>query len=263
MSFAMIGGLTLHYRLTEGSGQAPAIVFVNSLGTDFRIWENVVTRLADDFTLLLHDKRGHGLSDTGAMPQSMDDHARDLAGLLDHLGIMGAVICGVSVGGMVAQALWGMRPDLVRGLILCDTAHQIGTTEMWNARIEAARSGRIAELADPILERWFTPEFKAAQAAAHAGYRNMLLRTDGEGYAGTCMALRDADLTEIASRIDVPTLCVVGEQDGSTPPDVVAGLADLVPGARLERIAGSGHLPCIDNPEILAGLVRSFVAGLG
>jgi 3-oxoadipate enol-lactonase len=262
LQIARINDVSLNFRLEGDAGRRPVIAFANSLGTDLRIWDGVAERLAGDYALLFHDKRGHGLSDVGALPRTMDQHVGDLAGLLDHLGIARAVICGISVGGLIAQGLWGTRPELLRGLILCDTAHRIGTAETWNARIDAVGAGRLEEIAEAVLDRWFTRAYREAEPAAYAVYRNMLVRTSAAGYAGTCEAIRDTDYTEIARSIGVPTLCVVGDADGSTPPEVVQGLADLVPGARLETIPGSGHLPCIDNPEILAGLIRGFMEDL-
>jgi 3-oxoadipate enol-lactonase len=86
----------------------------------------------------------------------------------------------------------------------------------------------------------------------------MLTRTPQAGYLGTCAAIRDADFTEEAKRIAVPTLCVVGAEDGATPPALVRELAGLVPGARCEVIEGAGHLPCIERPLAVARLIEDF-----
>ncbi len=104
--------------------------------------------------------RGHGLSDVGQLPSSIEDHATDLAALLDLLSVKHAVICGLSVGGLIAQSLYHRLPDLVRALILCDTAHKIGTAESWNARIAAVERSGIGSIVDAIMERWFTPAFR-------------------------------------------------------------------------------------------------------
>lgn len=262
MQFIDIGGVTLHYQLIGGPAAKPAIVFVNSLGTDFRIWRDVIVRLAGDFPIVTYDKRGHGLSDVGAAPYAMEDHVGDLEALLDHLNVKSAIICGLSVGGLIAQGLYARRPDLMRALILCDTAHKIGTAEMWNARIATIEAQGIEPLADPVLERWFTADFRSNRKVELAGYRNMLVRQPAAGYAGTCAALRDADYTEAAKSISVPTLCVVGDQDGSTPPDLVRSTADLIAGSRFEIIADAGHIPCVEQPEVLTGLIRNFIAEL-
>ncbi|TGV59864.1 3-oxoadipate enol-lactonase, partial [Mesorhizobium sp. M2D.F.Ca.ET.160.01.1.1] len=108
---------------------------------------------------------------------------------------------------------------------LSDTAHKIGTAESWNTRIATVERDSIEVIADGIMKVWFTPEFHAARAADLAGCRNMLTRQALPGYIGTCMAVRDADFTDSARRIAVPTLCIVGDQDGSTPPELVRSLA--------------------------------------
>ncbi len=262
MPFITIKDVTLHYKLSGPRKGAPVLVFSNSLGTDFRIWDAVARAFAPSHTVLLYDKRGHGLSELGTAPATIASHAADLAGLMDALGLGPAAICGLSVGGMIAQALAAARPDLVRALILCDTAPKIGTPESWNTRIAAIAQDGLSSLLDPVMERWFTPAFRRADNPDYAGYRMMFARQSGEGYAATCAAIRDADLTDEARRIAVPTLCVVGDQDGSTPPDLVAAMAALIPGARYEVISGAGHIPCVEQPAALIALMRDFLAGL-
>jgi 3-oxoadipate enol-lactonase len=259
VQFANINGVTLHYQLIGALEGKPVIVFSNSLGTDFRIWRDVIVRLAGDFAVVTYDKRGHGLSDVGQAPYSMDDHVADLAGLLDLLGVRDALVCGLSVGGLIAQRLYARRPDLVRALILCDTGHKIGTTQLWNDRIEAIEAAGIEAISEQILERWFTPDYRTNETEAFAGYRNMLCRTPVAGYTGTAAAIRDTDFTEQAKKISVPTLCVVGDQDGATPPALVEEMARLIPGARYQVIPNAGHLPCIEQPVVLSDAIRAFV----
>lgn len=260
MQFVRLDDVTLHYRLIGRPADKPVIVFINSLGTDFRIWSDLAARLADSFALLVYDKRGHGLSELGSAPAAMQTHAEDLIGLLDHLSLRSVVVCGLSIGGPIALTACSKRPELVRALVLCDTAHKIGTAETWNARIAAARESGIASFADGVMEKWFTPAFHRERGADLAGYRTMLVRQDVTGYTAACEAIRDADCTETARAIAVPTLVVVGDQDGSTPPDLVRSLADLVAGARFEVIPGAGHIPCVEQPEVLAKLIREFVS---
>ncbi|NLS16393.1 3-oxoadipate enol-lactonase [Rhizobium sp. P40RR-XXII] len=259
MQFARINDVTIHYQIIGGPADKPVLVFANSLGTDFRIWRDVIVRLAGDFGIVLYDKRGHGLSDLGQMPYSIEDHATDLAGLLDFLSVKNAIICGLSVGGLVAQSLYQRRPDLVRALVLCDTAHKIGTAESWNTRIAQVEADGIESIVDAIMERWFTPAFRRPENIAFAGYCNMLIRQPVAGYVATCAALRDADLTEAAAKIAVPTICIVGDQDGSTPPELVLSTAKLIPNARYEVIKDAGHIPCVEQPEALTEVIRAFI----
>ena len=258
MKFARVNNVVLHYQDTGGDS-LPVIVFSNSLGTDFRIWDEVAAKLAQNYRIIRYDKRGHGLSEATPAPYTMVDHVDDLAALLNHLKVEHAVIVGLSVGGMIAQGLAALHPDLVSALVLCDTAHKIGTDEMWNQRIDAINAGGIPALADGIMERWFTPSFRSPENAAYAGYLAMLNRTTVEGYTGTCAALRDADLTESTRALTIPALCMVGAQDGSTPPDLVKSLAGLITSSRFEIVEDAGHLPCIEQPEKTAALIQGFL----
>ena len=259
MQFARLNGVTLHYQTIGIAEGRPLLVFANSLGTDFRIWRDVIVRVAADFAILTYDMRGHGLSDIGKTPYRMEDHAADLAALLDHIDAPPAIVCGISVGGLVAQALYAARPGLVRGLILCDTLDRIGTTESWNARIEAIRNGGIAAIADGVLEGWFTQTFRE-ENPSFAGFRNMLLRQPVEGYVATCAALRDADFTTSTGMVGVPTLCIAGAHDRTAPPGAMAEFARRIPGGRFEVIREAGHIPCVEQPDIFAEVVAAFVA---
>lgn len=219
----------------------------------------MIVRLAGSYPLLTYDKRGHGLSDVGEAPYSIEDHVDDLIGLLEHLKVSDAVVCGLSVGGLIAQGLYARRPDLVKALILCDTAHKIGTADMWAARIAAIDESGLDGIVDGVMERWFTPAFRESDPS-FPGYRNMMLRQPVEGYTGTCAAIRDADYTAAAGEIAVPTLCVVGDQDGATPPELVLSLAKLIPRARYEVIKDAGHIPCVEQPEMLTTIIEAFLA---
>ena len=257
MIFGRFNQQLLHFR-DENPEARPAVVFINALGTDFRIWDGVVGRLGRDLRLLRYDLRGHGLSDAPVGPYSIDDHVGDLAALLDAQRIRDALIVGLSVGGLVAQALAARRSDLVRALILSDTAHRIGTADLWSARIDAIRRGGIASIADAILERWFPQAYRDASPVAFAGYRNMLVRMPVEGYVGTCATLRDTDLTETTAKLRQSALCLVGSEDGATPPSMVKAMCDLIPGASFEIVAGVGHLPCIEQPDLFAAQIMTF-----
>ncbi|HXV30669.1 MAG TPA: 3-oxoadipate enol-lactonase [Sinorhizobium sp.] len=262
MQFARINDITIHYRLVGAVAEKPVLVFINALGTDFRIWRDVVINLAGDYAIVLYDKRGHGLSDIGQVPYSIEDHATDLAGLLDRLAVKQAIVCGLSLGGLIAQSLYRLRPDLIRALVLSGTAPKIGTAEMWDARIAAVEAHGIEAIADGVLERWFTPAFRRPENVAFVGYRNMLVRQPVSGYVGSCAAIRDADYTEAARKIAVPVLCLVGDQDGSTPPVLVRSTAKLIPGARLEVIRDAGHIPCVERPQALIAISRGFFAAV-
>ena len=236
----------------------PVLVFVNSLGSDFRIWDQVAAGFRRRFRIICYDKRGHGLSDTPIGPYSLQDHVDDLRALLAQLEVGSAVLTGVSVGGMIVQSFCARHSERVSGLVLCDTATQIGTADLWNERIARVRGSGLESIADAVLDRWFSSEFRQQQATEFGGWRNMLIRTPAEGYASTCAAIRDADLGLSTPLIDTPVLVVCGEHDGATPPDLVRSMAHSIPGARFELIRDAGHLPSIDQPETLFGLMDNF-----
>ncbi|QRM27330.1 3-oxoadipate enol-lactonase [Microvirga sp. VF16] len=262
MAFTRDNGIVLHYQ-DLGQADGPVLVFINSLGSDFRIWQDVVPAFTDRFRVVLYDKRGHGLSDAPPAPYSIDEHADDLLGLLDHLEIERFSLVGLSVGGLISQRLATRCPERVQTITLCCTAAKIGTPELWVERISGVENGGIEPLADNVLQRWFTPLFRKTHADEVAGWRNMLVRTPAHGYAGTCAAIRDADLRTDAARISVPTLCVAGDQDGSTPAEVVKGTADLIPGARFALIDGAGHIPCVEKPAVLSQLISQHLQEAG
>lgn len=262
MSFASINGLTLYYR-EAGPGNAPAVVLANSLGTDARIWDAVIGPLSQRYRVISYDKRGHGLSDAPAAPYTLAEHVADLTGLANELGLERFALAGVSVGGMIAQGFAAAHPEQLGALVLCDTAAKIGTGEFWDGRIAAVTSKGIASISGPILERWFCKAFREQRPVELAGWRNMLERTPVEGYAGTCAALRDADLEPAIGSIGLRTLVVVGEEDGSTPPDLVREMAGKLPNARFEIIPGAAHLPMIEQPEHLTGLMERYFTEVG
>lgn len=250
----VLNEVALHYRFRSGKGTP--IVFLNSLGTDFRIWDQVIDGLDIDMPVLCIDKRGHGLSSDGMI--SMTALVDDVATLMDQLGMQPALICGVSVGGMIAQGLAVERPDLVAGMVLCCTGAKIGDADSWTARIETVELEGIAILADAILERWFSSGFIATRPAELAIYRNMLVRTSPIGYAGVCRTIRDTDFSAQVPQISAPTYCIAGRDDLATPPALVKDLASLIPNASYKVIPDCGHLPCIEAPVLISGAIKQM-----
>jgi 3-oxoadipate enol-lactonase len=255
--FITVNGVTLHYK-REGRADDKPLVFLNSLGTDMRIWDAVVPLLSDRYSIIRYDQRGHGLSDSPPGPYTLRQHSRDLAGLLEALPIHGVTLIGVSVGGMIAMDYALTYPQQVETLVLMDTAAKIGTADYWQQRIEALRTGGLLPLAAGILARWFAPGFQAQSPADYQGYYNMLTRTPLDGYIATCEAIRAADLREAVTAIQARTLVLCGAEDGATPPELVAELADSLPQARFDLIDGAGHLPSVEQPAITAEKIRKF-----
>ena len=261
--FARVDGAVLHHRFRPGSGRA--VVFLNSLGTDSRIWDGTVDALPADVPVLRTDQRGHGLSALGpeADALTVGRLAEDAAALMAACGVSDALVCGVAIGGLVAQALALARPALAASLLLSNTGARIGDAALWRGRLEALESGGLEAMADAVLERWFSEAFRRARPDELEGYRAMLTRTPAAGYAAACRALGACDLRERVGAIDAPTLCLAGTADAATPPALVRELADRIPGARYAEIAGVGHLPSVEAPEAVAGYVLAMRRGLG
>jgi 3-oxoadipate enol-lactonase len=260
MDFIKINGLTTHYRYINKK-KDKTFVFINSLGTDFRIWDKVVDKVQKHGNVLLYDKRGHGLSETGENSDGMNGYYEDLLALLKALDIKQCIPVGLSVGGRIAMLLAEKQPDLVEKLVLCDTGHIIGTTQNWNDRIQAVDTMGLSKITNAIMERWFPKPFRDKYPTEIEGYKRMITHCSAEGYIHCCEAIRDANLTETAKNISHQTLCLVGSKDLATPPELVESLSKLIKNSKFRVIRGSGHIPCVDNAAILSKYILDFING--
>ncbi|OUS08379.1 3-oxoadipate enol-lactonase [Rhodobacterales bacterium 52_120_T64] len=258
MQLATINDIKVHYNV-EGPEDGFPIVFSNSLGTDFRVWDALLMHLPQSLRFIRYDMRGHGLSEVPKAPYFMGDLVQDAAALMDFLGINNALFVGLSIGGVIAQGLAAERPDLVRAMVLSDTAAKIGTEQIWADRVDAVRKGGIAALAEPTLQRWFSKAFHTDKQDELAGWRHMLTRTPVEGYIGCSQAVAETDLYVSTSGLTLPTLALVGSEDGSTPPDMVRETAELIAGCKFKVIRKAGHLPCVEQPLEMATLITAFM----
>ncbi|WP_225028077.1 3-oxoadipate enol-lactonase [Xinfangfangia pollutisoli] len=239
----------------DGPADGIAVVFANSLGTDLRLWDPVLPRLPG-VRAIRFDKRGHGLSDLSG-PHDIHDLAADAAALIETFADGPVIFVGLSVGGAIGQALAATRPDLLRALVLSNTAPKMGTAEAWQARIAAIRAGGLAAITDAVMERWFAPAFRATPEFAL--WRTMFLRCDPQGYIDTCGVLAGCDLTGSTAGLRLPVQVIAGGADGASPPDLVRATAGLIAGARYDEIPGAGHLPCVETPDAWAALVAPFL----
>ena len=260
MQMADLGDIRLHYRIDGPEDGAP-LVLINSLGTDFRLWDKLVARLAPGLRVLRFDKRGHGLSDAPPAPYAMGTLVRDAERLIDHVGLRDAVVVGLSIGGLIAQGLAVKRLDQVRALVLSNTGAKIGTAEMWADRIAAVEAGGVAALSETVMQRWFPKAFR--ESPEGAAWRHMLERTPAAGYAGCSAAIAGADFYATTAGLRLPALGIAGSEDGSTPPDMVRETIGLIPGSRFELIRPAGHLPCVDRPDDYARVLNGFLTEIG
>ena len=260
MKIADLGDVRLHYRIDGPEGGAP-VVFANSLGTDMRLWDPILPLLPQGLKFIRFDKRGHGLSTCPAAPYSMGALVSDTEKLLDLLGVKDCLFVGLSIGGMIAQGLAVKRLDLIRAMVLSNTGAKIGTTEIWDQRIAGVRSGGIEGLADAVMERWFSKDFRAKPELEL--WRNMLTRQEDEGYIGCSAAISGTDFFTTTASLRLPTLGIAGAEDGATPPDLVRETVGLIPGSAFHLIRKAGHLPCVEQPEEYARVLTEFITKVG
>ncbi len=277
MTFTNINGNNIHYQYLDNQDDR-TFIFINSLGTDFRIWDGVVDVLKHHGNILRFDKAGHGLSsdlrftikvvtDANETPpkskianrsivnSSIEHYANDVIGLMDFLNIQKAVIVGLSIGGIIAQYLAIHHAERVERLVLSNTAPKVGSEEGWNTRIEAVKKDGIASIADNIMKVWFSEDFRNNRRNELLGYKMMVSNINLQGYIQACEALKINDLTNEICKINIPTLCFAGTEDGSTTPAQVKAMADLIPNSKFILIEGVGHIPCIEVPELIAKLI--------
>jgi 3-oxoadipate enol-lactonase/4-carboxymuconolactone decarboxylase len=163
---------------------------------------------------------------------------------------------------MIALSLSQRHSERIRSLILMDTAHRIGTPASWGERMAKVSADGIDAIADGVMKVWFSPAYHRTQPHDIAGWRTMLSRSPVEGYLAACGAISRADLEPAARALQVPTLCLVGSTDGSTPPELVRSLAAIVPGADFHEIPGPAHIPSIEAPQAVTDLITGHLAGI-
>lgn len=245
----------LHYR-TDGPADAPTVIFANSLGTDLRLWDAVLPLLPRDLRYIRYDKQGHGLSTLGG-GTDIADHADDAIALIETIAGKPVVFVGLSIGGLIGQTVANRRPELVRALVLSNTAAKLGTVESWQARIDAIAGHGLEHIADAVMERWFAPAFRATPELAL--WRAMLTRTPADGYTAACKALSRADQTAATAALRLPALAIAGDTDGASPAELVEATAALIPGSAFHVIPGAGHLPCVEKPAAYAAILSPFL----
>lgn len=239
----------------------PTLVFANSLGTTLHLWDRILPLLPDGLRIIRYDMRGHGRSDVPTPPYTMGSLISDAEAVCDDLQVRDALFVGLSVGGMVAQGLAVKRPELIRAMVLSNTAAKIGTPKLWQDRIAAVHDQGLARMVESVMERWFGKDFRTS--ADSDPYREMLVSTPADGYAGVCAAIAGTDFYTPTSGLRIPTLGIAGSEDGATPPDLVRETVDLIPGSTFVLMRRAGHLPCVEAPDTYAAHLRDFITATG
>lgn len=257
MPFIDIKDLRMHYQV-DGPAAAPTLVLSNSLGTNLSLWEPQLPTFSKYFRVLRYDSRGHGRTSATPGEYSVELLAGDVLHLLDALKLDRVHFCGLSIGGMTGMWLAANAPERLNKLVLCNTAPKIGNADGWNARIKAVRKGGTKSVSDAVVERWFTPEFRAKNPDVVANTKAMIEGTSTDGYTGSCAAVRDFDFWNKVGEIKAPTLVIAGTHDAAVPPADGQKLAHAIPGARYAELSAA-HISNIEAAARFTAEVSAFL----
>ena len=260
---AELNGIRLAYSET-GSG-SPVVLLVHGFPLNRSMWDPQVGSLRQLARVIVPDLRGFGASEAGPPgPLTMEQHADDLAALLDVLQVSEPVIfCGLSMGGYIAFAFWRRHRQRVRALVLADTRATPDTPEGRQVRLDMAAAAEQLDSPQPaidgMLPRMFSPTLPPGSRQEHLLVGMMhsnSARAVADGQRG--LAARP-DSVPLLGSIDVPVLIIVGEHDTLTVPAESERMQAALPDARLVRIDQSGHMSNLENPEAFNAAVVQFV----
>lgn len=244
-------------------GHGRALVLIHGFPLDHTLWRPQLDGLSGAARVIAPDLRGFGNSPEAAGTVTMEDHARDVKDLLDHIGIERAVIGGLSMGGYVALAFAELFPGALEGLILCNTraaADGEGAKRMREITALKALNGGMPEIAKGMVARLVSPRSAAQHPGLGRYLEDMMARQSPAGVAASSrgMAIRP-DRTPLLGRLHVPALVITGGEDTLIAPDESRDMAAQLPDRELVVIPGVGHLSCQEGPVEFNKAVRAFL----
>lgn len=259
MALVTVNGAQVEY---DQRGAGPHLLLLHSLLTDLGVFEPVLPALAAKHRVTRINLPGFGAS--APMPlHSVAEHARHVARVMEALELpRDTAVFGNGFGAFVALGLAIGHGERFGRLIVADTlaAFPEPARAPFRAMAERVRAGGMAAVLDTAIGRMFPPAFAARHPDVIAERKSALAATDARCFARACLALAALDLTSDAPKIANPTLVLCGELDQTTPPALARELAKLIPGARYEGIAESGHCPMLEQPALLTDKVQRFLA---
>jgi pimeloyl-ACP methyl ester carboxylesterase len=257
--------------LVYDKGSGTPILFVHGFPLSHAMWRGQLGALAARFRVIAPDLRGFGASEMtpggGEQVSTMRQLADDCAAVVDQLcGGKPVVLCGLSMGGYVAWQFAKHHAGKLRALVLCDTKAAADTPEAAETRRKMAEhvlkhgTGAVAEAMPGKL---FAAATHTAQPAVVGEIRRTIETTNPAGLAAAQrgMAARE-DVRAWLPSIRVPTLVVVGREDGISPPDEMRAIAEAIPGAEFHVIEGAGHMAPLESPAEFNQLLTAFVERL-
>jgi len=194
---------------------------------------------------------------------TVDDYAGDVIDLLDWLKVEDAVFVGLSMGGYVSFSLFRLAARYVRGLVLADTRATADTPEAVEGRkrlLGVLRERGAAAVADEMIPKLLGATTQREQPAVAEGVRGLALSNPASAIASAINVLMTRpDSTETLASIHCPTLIIVGEEDGLTPPAMSRDMLRAIGGSELTVIPKAGHLSSIETPELFNAALARFL----
>jgi 3-oxoadipate enol-lactonase len=233
------------------------VLLVHAIGLDWRMWEPVMPLLASGRQVFAYDLRGHGSAAGAPAPKTMADLGADLIRVLDALDVDRAHVVGLSFGGAVAQTAAVAAADRFASVSLLATTDQ--PSDAFEDRARAAETDGMAAQVAPSLTRWFTPTALAVNAWGVRYARESVLRGSPADWAAAWRAFTHLDVRDALERLAVPTLVLAGEEDASTPPDLMRAIADRIPEATFRVIPGAPHMQTLETPGQVAEALDAFL----
>ena len=248
----------------QGADAGVPIVMSHALGMRLEMWDSLAAELAPNHPVLRYDHRGQGGSAAVQTAYGINDLVDDAARVVREWGRGPVVFIGLSMGGLVGLGLAIRHPDLVRGLLVANTAACFPDANRQGLvqRAEAVRAGGMPAIADSVLDRFLMPATRAEQPELAAAVRAHLVQADAAGYAEACLAIRDADWRPHLSQIRCPVQVVAGGADLGTPVALSQVVADGVAGAQLSLLP-TAHLSVLEDHQGFCAAVACLTGRIG
>ena len=258
-----LAGRRIAYDLL-GPDDAPVVCISHSIGSDGGSWaEQVPPLLAAGFSVLRIDMRGHGGSDALPGDYTIRELANDVIDVLDALAIERCHFMGLSIGGMIGQALAIDHRERFLSAMWCDTRPSSPTAAAkdWQERLATIRKANsCAPIADGCMERWFTESFKTQRPGRWKQIHQTVAGTSPGGYIGCAAAVLDFDFVRELPSVRVPLLVVYGNEDPPASTAANRQIAGIVPGAHYEEVAHASHFPNVEQPELFNRIMIDWLA---
>src|SRR2546422_6974858 len=260
MSKIHVRGIEIAY---DEAGSGTPVVLLHGFPFNRTMWSEQIEALMPRHRVLAPDLRGHGETSVVPGPATMEEMARDVSALMEKLNISRAAVCGLSMGGYVALALYRMFPLRARALVLADTRPGADSEEARaNREVQAEKALQegMAAIADAMLPKLLSPKTVAKNPAVVARVREMILKTNSEGAAAALRGMAQRrDQTSFLSRIICPTLVIVGREDVITPLPESELMRREIGGSRLDVSENPGHLSNLDRPQNFKRALTKFL----